>query len=136
MGVLQLLSSDNFIAVNKDLAKAVGLDEAIMLGELASEYNYYEAQGMLTDGYFFSTVDNVEDKTTLSDYRQRKALKNLQAAGLLVVVRKGAPAKRYIMLNEDRISAIFQNKSSKNSRTGLTKAICKFVYLRTEDNFI
>jgi hypothetical protein len=117
MGVLKLLSNDNFIAVNKTLAKTVGLDEAVILGELASEYNYYEANDMLIDGLFYSTVENVEDKTTLSDYRQRKALKNLQEAGLLEVRRKGVPAKRYILLREDRIAALFQNKNSKNCRT-------------------
>ena len=79
MGVLQLISSRNFIVVNKELLKAFGIDEAILLGELASEYDYWEKQEKINDGFFFSTIENVEENTTLSAHKQRKALnyKNL-----------------------------------------------------------
>ena len=112
MGILQLLASDNFITVNRTIAKEIGLDEAILLGELASEYNYYSSRDMLEDGYFYSTVENVEDNTTLSDYRQRKAIGKLQDLGIIDVVRKGLPAKRYIRINEEKVFALFQNKKS------------------------
>ena len=40
-GISKLLSSDGFIVVNKNLIRELGLHEAIIIGELCSEYNYW-----------------------------------------------------------------------------------------------
>ena len=127
--ILSLISSRGFIAVNKQLARIYGLDEAIMLGELASEYEYWEARGEIKDGYFYSTVENVQENTTLSDRRQRAAIKTLQSAGVLNMKLKGLPKKRYFSINEVRIMeelnvANVQNKTLQNER---------FVHCETQD---
>ena len=44
-GISKLLSTDGFIQVNKTLIKKVGLHEAILIGELCAEYNYWEELG-------------------------------------------------------------------------------------------
>lgn len=101
--VISLISSRGFIAVNKHLAKMYGLDEAILLGELASEYEYWETRGGIEDGYFYSTVENVQENTTLSDRRQRAAIKTLKEAGIISVKVKGQPPKRYFLIDEARL---------------------------------
>ena len=121
--ILNLISSRGFIAVNKKLAKIYGLDEAIMLGELASEYEYWETRGEIEDGYFYSTVDNVQENTMLSDRRQRAAIKTLQEAGVLHMKLKGLPKKRYFMIDEYRIMeelnlSNVQNNTLQNARFG------------------
>lgn len=103
MDVIELLANDNYIIANKTIAKEFGLDEAILLGELASEYRYWEKRGELTDGYFYSTIENVKDNTTLSDKRQRSALTALKAAGIVEVKLKGLPAKRYIKIHAEQL---------------------------------
>jgi len=113
MSILSLISSNNFIVLNKTLISLLGIEEALMLGELASEYDYWVNQGKTKDGWFFSTVENVERNTNLSKHRQKKALENLQKQGLVTVERKGMPAKRYIRINEDAIGQILSNKKSK-----------------------
>lgn len=118
MGILQLLASRNFITVNKTLIQTLGIEEAIMLGELASEYDYWENNDKLEEGWFFSTVENVEENTTLTKYKQKKALDNLQKIGVLEVQRKGIPAKRYIKINEKKVFEILSNKKSKNFTSG------------------
>ena len=93
----------------------LGIDEAIMIGELASEYDYWDSKEQLDeDGFFYSTVENVEENTTLTKYKQKKALDNLQKLGLVEVKRKGLPAKRYIKINEEQLMGILSNKKSKN----------------------
>lgn len=115
MNILQLIASDSFITVNKDLIKLVGLEEAILIGELASEYDYWQKNNGLTeDGYFFSTQENIEDKTTLSPYQQRKAFNKLKELNLVEVSVRGLPAKRYIKIIEKSIIELFENKLSKN----------------------
>ena len=47
-----LLSSTAFIVLNKNLAKQVGLKEAVLLADLISKEEYFIANGM-TDGWFF-----------------------------------------------------------------------------------
>ena len=69
MGLVSLIASNNYIVVNKQLARAFGLEEAVILGELASEMEYWQQRGELKDGYFYSTIENVKDSTTLSDKR-------------------------------------------------------------------
>lgn len=118
MNVIGLISSSNFIVVNKSLAREIGLVESVVLGELASEYEHWKSTGNLDDGYFYSTVDNLSENTTLSKYQQRSALDNLKAKGIIDVTVKGLPAKRYIKINEEQVEKLLYNKLSKNSTTG------------------
>lgn len=126
MGIISLISSRNYIAVNKTLIKEFGFLEAVMLGELASESEYWEEQEQKTaDGFFYSTVENVEENTTLSDSQQRKAIASLKEKGVLESVVRGLPAKRYFKLNEEMLSELLvknsENNISKDSRTSSQK---------------
>ena len=121
MGILQLISTSNFITVNKDLIKELGLEEAILLGELASEYDYWNNKNEIEDDYFYSTIENIEEKTTLTAYKQRKCLENLKNKGIIDIQIRGIPAKRYIKINEEKVIEIFNNKLLKNLTTGCKK---------------
>ena len=121
MGILQLISTSNFITVNKDLIKELGLEEAILLGELASEYDYWNNKNEIEDGYFYSTIENIEEETTLTAYKQRKCLENLKNNGFVDIQIRGIPAKRYIKINEEKVIEIFNNKLLKNLTTGCKK---------------
>ena len=121
MRILQLISTSNFITVNKDLIKELGLEEAILLGELASEYDYWDNKNEIEDGYFYSTIENIEEKTTLTAYKQRKCLENLKNKGIIDIQIRGIPAKRYIKINEEKVIEIFNNKLLKNLTTGCKK---------------
>lgn len=114
MGLVSLIASNNYIVVNKQLARAFGLEEALLLGELASEMEYWQQRGELQDGYFYSTIENVKDSTTLSDKRQRSALATLEAAGIVDIKLAGLPAKRHIRINEKQLALILLNNSSEN----------------------
>ena len=119
MSVLSLIATKNYIAVNKRLAVVVGLHEAIMLGELASEYEYWKERGEVSeDGFFFSTIENVQCNTTLSEKQQRNALKNLAMLGFVETRVKGIPAKRFIRLDENNLTTFLANKFRQNGGTG------------------
>ena len=94
MSILQLLSKKNYIAYNKGLAKKIGVDEAILFGEMCSLTNVYGDE-------FFCDQETLMEETCLTEYRVRNAIKTLQEVGLLKVERKGMPAKNYYTLNED-----------------------------------
>lgn len=121
MGLVSMIASNNYIVVNKQLARAFGLEAAIMLGELASEMEYWQQRGELQDGFFYSTIENVKDSTTLSDKRQRSALTTLKEAGIIDVKLAGLPAKRYIRIKEKQLAQILLNNSGENGGTSFAE---------------
>jgi len=112
----QLLSSTAFIVLNKELAKQVGLKEAVLLADLISKEEYFISKGM-TDGWFFNTEANIEADTTLNSYHQRKCLKTLKKLKIIETKRMGIPAKQYFKINEEQVLQILNNLSVKNQTT-------------------
>ena len=108
-----LLSSTAFLIVNKELARQVGLKEAVLLADLISKEEYFIANGM-TDGWFFNTEANIEKDTTLTAYQQRKCLKTLKTNLVLETKRKGIPAKQYFKINEQQVIKLLNNLSATN----------------------
>ena len=121
MSVLKLLASDNYIVVNKDLIKILNLEGAVMFGQLASEYVYWENARKLEDGYFYSTIEDIQEKTSLTAYQQRNVIKMLEEKNLINVKLMGMPAKRYIKINENQVIKILNNKMLKNFTTRCEK---------------
>lgn len=114
--LLKLLSTDGYIPVNKILAKLLGINEAIIIGEFITEYQYYESHGMLAeDNGFYSTIENVEENTALNEFAQRKAIKHLVEEGIIKVERKGIPAKRYIYIDQSRLESILKYETLETS---------------------
>ena len=116
--LLTQFASNNYGLYNKTLAKKIGLHESIFLGEIISEYDYWNRMHSLTDdGYFYSTVENVMESTTLSDYQQRSIIKHLVELKILNVRVAGMPAKRYFKINEEQFYAILleEDKDSDNN---------------------
>lgn len=121
MSIIQLIASSNYITVNKSLVKLLGIEETIILGELASEYEYWSRREELQENYFYSTIENIEENTTLTEYKQRKALNNLKEQGIIDIKIKGIPAKRFIKINEEQVFNLLNIKSFKNSSTSSLK---------------
>jgi hypothetical protein len=114
---IDFLAAGNYIAVNRSLIKVFGLDGAVLIGELASEAKYWNDRDKLEDGWFFSTIENIEEATGLSGYQQRKALAELKSAGVIETSQKGIPKKRYIRIHFMELVNLVNDKSSKNFTT-------------------
>lgn len=100
MSVLSLIALDGFIVVNKKILEIFGMQCALLLGELANEANYWETQGKLEDGFFYSKSAKLEKRTGLSLYQQVQAIKKLEQAGVLSTIVKGVPPTKYFKINE------------------------------------
>jgi len=105
-----LLSSSAFLVLNKELARQIGLKEAVLLADLISKEEYFIANGMM-DGWFFNTEANIEKDTTLTPYQQRKCIKSLKKNGIIETKRKGVPAKQYFKVNEELVVKFLNNLS-------------------------
>lgn len=109
-----VLSGSSYFMVNKTILKKVGVDEAILLSCLV------EAEEIFENEWFFQTVETIEELTTLTEYRQNKAIKNLEKLGVLEKKLLGMPAKRHFRINIQKILEFLQfhknlgNKIPKN----------------------
>lgn len=117
MEIIDFLANDNYIIVNKDLIRKIGLNEAVLIGELASEYKSWRKKEKLVDDMFYSTIENIEENTGLNEYHQRKIINNLIKLDLIECKVKGMPATRYIKLKQENIAKMlnlqfFNNLSS------------------------
>lgn len=117
MEIIDFLANDNYIIVNKDLIRKIGLNEAVLIGELASEYKSWRKKEKLVDDMFYSTIENIEVNTGLNEYHQRKIINNLIKLDLIECKVKGMPATRYIKLKQENIAKMlnlqfFNNLSS------------------------
>ena len=109
--LIELLSIDGYIPVNKDLARLIGINEAIVIGELLSEHRYRRANNGLTeDGYFYSTVENIETNTTLNEYLQRKVLKHLIDLKIIDIQYR-RDKLRFFKINTDVLEVVLKTNS-------------------------
>lgn len=113
MSVLDLICSNGFITVNRVIASIVGLEAAAVLGEIATEYLYWQEHDPDFNGEFYSTIENLENRTFLSAHSQRLALNKLQEQGWITVTKKGMPARRFISVHEEKIFEVVNDKSLK-----------------------
>lgn len=104
MILASLLASSKYIIVNKDLIQILGLNEAVILGELCSEYTYWANREQLDDNeYFYSTRENLENNTGITPHFQRIALKNLEEKEIVTTKKKGIPCKTYYKIDEMKV---------------------------------
>lgn len=106
--VIALLATNNYIALNRDVIKALkDTVSAALLCELCSEYVYWSKKKQLTeDGYFFSTVENIENTLFIKRKKQENIIKELKQLGLIETKLIGVPAKRHIKINPEKILEI------------------------------
>ena len=103
MAIFNVLSQTGFIMVNRMLAKAVGLDAAILLGELCTRQEQH-------GGEFWATNEQLEDSTTLSPHRIRNASATLVENEFITVEAKGLPRKNFYTVSEDSIIEFFTSQ--------------------------
>lgn len=106
--IFQLLNPNNTVSVNRPLAHAIGLNEAVVYGALVAKYYWYSDRGMLDDGWFYSTAPDLQESTALTEKQQKRCVDALVKLGLLRCELRGMPAKRsfYIIEEIDLIQSL------------------------------
>ena len=106
--IFQLLTPNNTVSVNRPLAHAIGLNEAVVYGALVAKYYWYSDRGMLDDGWFYSTAPDLQESTALTEKQQKRCVDALVKLGLLRCELRGMPAKRsfYIIEEIDLIQSL------------------------------
>ncbi len=97
-----VLNPDNTISFNRPLAHAIGLSETILYGALVAKWYYYSERDMLDEsGWFYSTVPDLQESTSLTEKQQKRCIKALVDLKLIKCETKGMPARRCFHLIDD-----------------------------------
>ena len=101
--IKHFLLSKNFWVLNKHLVKSLGIETAFLLSVFA------DADETLSDseGWFYQTVETIENMTTLNRYKQDLAIDTLIEKGILEKTHKGMPRKRYFRIDSERLACLF-----------------------------
>ena len=102
MKILEQLNPTNTGSYNRPIAHALGLSAAVVYAALISKQVYYEQHNKLDEeGFFYSTIADLQESTTLTKRQQKDAIKVLIDKGLIKRKRCGMPAKRYFRVLDD-----------------------------------
>jgi hypothetical protein len=105
MNILELLSSNSYLTVNKALAKKVGLEAAVLFADLAgSQLHWNNQKNIEVSDWFFRTREQIEEQTTLSSKTQLRCAKILIEAGLIQTKLKGLPAVTHYLIGEQEVT--------------------------------
>lgn len=101
---IEAFSSEGFLAVNKTLIQAFGLNHAVFISYLIEKFRFHMEKGSLcTDGSFYSTIDKTSEKTGMSPHQIRKCKKELVQENIISTIMKDAPPKEYYKINMDEL---------------------------------
>lgn len=116
MNILELLSSNSYLTVNKALAKKVGLEAAVLFADLAgSQLHWNNQKEIEVSDWFFRTREQIEEQTTLSPKTQLRCAKILIEAGLIQTKLKGLPAVTHYLIGEQEVTNLLNMISKKGA---------------------
>lgn len=113
MNLFTILNANNYLTVNREIARKIGINAAIFLSEIIDKFCYFEARGQLDDGWFYLTVDDAESRTTLKKDCQTGAIKILKELGFIETKQRGMPAKRYFKVDKKKITDFVNSDNKK-----------------------
>ena len=104
--MLQSLSNDAYLTVNKRLLQTFGPDAAIFLGNLIDKLRYFLTNRMTQDGWFYLTHEQQLGQTGISGIKTLQRIKKIfKDADILHTEMRGQPAKEYYHIDVKALSA-------------------------------
>lgn len=102
MDLFKILNANNYFSVNRIIAHKIGLSATIFMSELLDKLQYFEEKGLLSEEWFYLTVETVQERTTLGKDAQTGAIKVLKELGLIDCKAMGMPAKRHFKVFKEK----------------------------------
>lgn len=98
--IQMLMDKSYWFVGSKPIAKVLGIESAIVLGELCSVSNYFGNKE------FFFPVEKIVKNTCLTRYSVLQGLKKLKDIGILQINKKGIPAKNYYKICDEKLNQV------------------------------
>lgn len=107
--ITKTLKSNGYFAINKHLMKTLGLNKALILSMFIDKADYYDNE------MFFYRINDIVDALGggMSEREIRATIKSLIDDNLIIDKGMiGIPAKRFFMINEIKISELFDRANT------------------------
>lgn len=130
MNLFKLLNANNYISINRPFAHAIGLDAAIFFSEVLDKHEYFQKEGTSAsfpeegDEWFYLTMEDVQERTTLGRKEQEGAIAKLLELGFIKKIIKGVPAKRYFQVQKKSILSYFDDSKNLSRMSQKDKLEC------------
>lgn len=119
---LEPFMDESYIRYPIALAHTIGINETILIKDLLSKRQYFLKKWELKNGYFYNSVKNILEDTTLTKKQQLKSIKVLESFNL-IDVQLDYDNTRYFCLNLEwiieyenlDIKKVLNNNESKKS---------------------
>jgi len=94
------------VPFSADLARMLGgVNEAIFLQQCV----YWGERTPREDGWYYKTIKDMKQETSLSRYKQKKASKKLEDLGLIETKIIGLPTIRHIRVDFEKLKIFLEN---------------------------
>ncbi|MDD4989613.1 MAG: hypothetical protein PHV42_04285 [Candidatus Pacebacteria bacterium] len=107
---LTIFTHNNFGMYDRDIGKVVGHNASVILTELIEEREYYSKKLVNSrrygDGWFYATIDHIQERCQLGRKEQDHALRILKKHGLVEIQVFGQPPKRHFRINIEKVLEI------------------------------
>lgn len=114
MNLKKLLGNQSHWVINKELAKAIGLNETLILQHLIDWSEYHKRKTI------FQTYEQIQSDLGLSEHAVKKVgIPKLKDLGFISVERKGVGYKMHYTINEDVIIEFLTHPSREVNTTPL-----------------
>ena len=95
-----ILGNQSYVAVYKKLINKIGLLDAVILSLLYNYAIFYYSKDVLDEeGFFYKSMNSLEEELKVSSHVIRTSLKNLKVLRLIDYKKKGCPPKLYFYIN-------------------------------------
>lgn len=99
--IFDIINPTNTLCMSRPLTHIIGALETMVYGALLSKFSYYKKNNMLDDGWFYSTIPDLYESTSLSAFKQKRCIMTLESFGLIETKNRGLPARRSFRIIND-----------------------------------
>ncbi|HOP33280.1 MAG TPA: hypothetical protein PKU94_07890 [Candidatus Hydrothermia bacterium] len=134
--VLEILSTNSYLSLNKKLLAVCGPEITVYLGNLVDKYKYFLKKNMITeDGGFYLIHEDQTAQTGMTEYQLRRCKKILKDLNLLRTEKRGIPSKEFYFLNFTELKTFLNDILDNNIRpTKIVPQDLRKSYLKTYEN--
>lgn len=120
---MKILWQNAHWTVNKDLAKLVWVEWALLLSDLIDKEEYFKNRWQITeDWFFFNTSENIERDTTLKYKSQKKNIKILKENWFIETKLMWVPAKLHFKINTNKILLFINSSIAQKEKLDVPKS--------------
>lgn len=112
----KLLSQSSYWIINKDLTRELGLETSLLLTYLI------DCADMLNQP-FYRQKEKIMKDIGITDHSWRLSMKLLQERNILIVEKKGNPARNYYTIVEGELLKIFNNRLTSDVEINTTSDV-------------